>query len=148
MSPVLSGLSIIIISKVFYLKSDYTKFSNFNMQKIFFWVNTPRWCMDMIPRKEGEYMFGCLSYIYPNRRFLIENPLASKPARKIEQKVCSVNSTHWKNTLNYFWSNALGEVKNLTNLLNTILANSCPHTENYFTCVDKMAHWTNCLAPL
>ncbi len=66
-----------------------------------------------------EYGIQVLSYLASSSQTegsLLRTPWPAKPVRIIWQKMSSVNSLKWKNTLNYFWSNAIDKVKNLINL--------------------------------
>jgi hypothetical protein len=62
------------------------------------------WLCKRIPWEVGWGTgVGMFSSIKPNNRILIEN------LQKIHQNVISLNSFQWKNTVNYFLSNAFGK---------------------------------------
>ncbi len=73
-------------------------------------------CSGAFTRKKGGInVFASLAPSRQTVESLLRITLSAKPARKFWQKVFSVNSLELKNTLNYFSSNRVCKVKNLTN---------------------------------
>jgi hypothetical protein len=66
----------------------------------------------MLPAEEGGIVeLAGLAQSTKTVGLLLRTPFPAKPAIEIQQIVSSVNLLQWKNTLNYFSSNAKSKIR-------------------------------------